>query len=337
MISVIVPVYKVEKYLDRCILSLVNQTYTDLEIILVDDGSPDNCPQKCEEWVKKDNRIKVIHKKNEGLGYARNTGMEIATGEWITFVDSDDYVHLFTYELCMKKLLKSQADVCFFSSTTVIHDRKLENKFIFPNTLEGDEIRKELLPKCFGRYDEDRYDLGSACMGIYKKSLIDENNINFVSERMLISEDNVFITEICYVARKIVFLNEPFYFYCMNDTSLSHSYRADRYEKIVIYYENRLEKIKELNLGNEALTRAGINYWSLVIGCLKQEIKSSKINFKQKIGRIRQICVNEITKKLICKSILKHVNLPQKILLFLMKKRLYYLIYILIKVRYMNE
>ena len=92
-ISVIVPVYKVEGYLDRCVESILAQTFTDFELILVDDGSPDNCPAICDEWAKKDNRIKVIHKQNGGLSEARNVGFAASCGEWIAFIDSDDYVH----------------------------------------------------------------------------------------------------------------------------------------------------------------------------------------------------------------------------------------------------
>ena len=91
-VSVVLPIYNVEQYLERCVNSVVNQTYTNLEIILVDDGSPDNCPQMCEDWKKRDSRIKVVHKKNAGLGMARNSGIEVATGEYICFFDSDDYV-----------------------------------------------------------------------------------------------------------------------------------------------------------------------------------------------------------------------------------------------------
>ena len=92
LISVIVPIYKVEKYLNNCIESIVCQTYKNLEIILVDDGSPDKCPQICDEWKKKDNRIKVIHKKNGGLSDARNAGIDIASGEYYAFIDSDDKI-----------------------------------------------------------------------------------------------------------------------------------------------------------------------------------------------------------------------------------------------------
>jgi len=92
LISVIIPVYKVEKYIDKCIKSILNQTYTNLEIILVDDGSPDNCGQICDDYAQKHNRIKVIHKTNGGQAEARNYGLNIAKGKYVTFLDSDDYV-----------------------------------------------------------------------------------------------------------------------------------------------------------------------------------------------------------------------------------------------------
>jgi len=96
--SLIIPIYKVEKYLDKCVQSIINQTYSNIEVILVDDGSPDNCPWMCEEYEKKDTRIKVIHKKNGGLSDARNKGMSLATGKYIIFVDADDYIALDTCE-----------------------------------------------------------------------------------------------------------------------------------------------------------------------------------------------------------------------------------------------
>lgn len=101
-VSIVVPVYKVEQYLDRCVNSIICQTYKKLEIILVDDGSPDECPKMCEKWAKKDSRVKVIHKKNGGLSDARNKGIDIATGEYLLFVDSDDYLEL---DACEKWLM----------------------------------------------------------------------------------------------------------------------------------------------------------------------------------------------------------------------------------------
>ena len=114
-ISVIIPVYKVEKYLSYCVNSVINQTYTNLEIILVDDGSPDNCPKMCDELAKTDKRIKVLHKQNGGLSSARNAGIDIATGEYISFVDSDDTINPQTLEILHKLIKDDNADISMSS------------------------------------------------------------------------------------------------------------------------------------------------------------------------------------------------------------------------------
>lgn len=111
LISIIIPIYKVEKYLDKCIKSVVNQTYRNLEIILVDDGSPDDCPHICDEWKKKDSRIEVIHKANGGLSDARNAGIEVAKGDYIGFVDSDDYIEKEMYQQLYEAIKSENADL----------------------------------------------------------------------------------------------------------------------------------------------------------------------------------------------------------------------------------
>lgn len=122
-ISVIVPVYNVEKYLDKCILSVINQTYKDLEIILVDDGSPDRCPEICDEWAKKDSRIKVIHKENGGQGTARNMALDICTGDYVIFVDSDDYIKNDMISSMVSALGKKKYDLvlCGYAVDNCLH------------------------------------------------------------------------------------------------------------------------------------------------------------------------------------------------------------------------
>ena len=119
LISVIVPIYNVEEYLNRCVESIVYQTYQNLEIILVDDGSPDNCSHMCDCWAGKDNRIKVIHKENGGLSDARNAGMKIATGEYISFIDSDDWIDRKTFSLVMEKIIATKAQIGAFNIISV--------------------------------------------------------------------------------------------------------------------------------------------------------------------------------------------------------------------------
>lgn len=124
LISVIVPVYKVESYLNRCIESIVSQTYNNLEIILVDDGSPDNCPVICEDWRKRDHRIRVVHKKNGGLSDARNAGMKVASGDYIGFVDSDDWIAPKMYEKLLEAINRDGSDIAACSVKMVWQDDK---------------------------------------------------------------------------------------------------------------------------------------------------------------------------------------------------------------------
>lgn len=122
LISVIVPVYKVEAYLDHCVQSIVDQTYRNLEIILVDDGSPDNCPAMCDAWAKKDCRIKVIHKENGGLSDARNAGMAIAAGEYLSFIDSDDYIAPEMFQLLLDRIKEDGSDIAACGVEMVFED-----------------------------------------------------------------------------------------------------------------------------------------------------------------------------------------------------------------------
>lgn len=122
-ISVIAPVYKVEPYLDKCVSSIVNQTYKNLEIILVDDGSPDNCPAMCDAWAEKDSRIRVIHKTNGGLSDARNAGMAVATGELMAFVDSDDWIAPDMYEYLYQRLAEDNSDIAACGVQMVWEDK----------------------------------------------------------------------------------------------------------------------------------------------------------------------------------------------------------------------
>ena len=158
-ISVIVPVYKVEKYLDRCVESIVNQTYKNLEIILVDDGSPDDCPVMCDAWAKKDERIQVIHKENGGLSSARNAALDISTGEYVCFVDSDDWIDSDMIEVLVRCVSEKKADVamCGFymdysgereSDHVSLGSRVIEGEGIFKAFIL-DEIRPEMCGKLY--------------------------------------------------------------------------------------------------------------------------------------------------------------------------------------------
>lgn len=252
-VSIIVPIYNVEKYLDRCMDSLLNQTLHDIEIIMVDDGSPDNCPMKCDEYAKKDARVKVIHKQNAGLGYARNSGMEVATGEYVAFVDSDDFVDFEMYEKLCSFASSEKLDVAFcgfnyYKGNTII-DKRIE---VEQNTVFScqDVCNKVLLGMLRGLQKQNITDYEmSVWHAIYRRDIIYQNKLNFVSERQYISEDIIFHLDYLPHSQKIGFLPEPLYFYCIHSISLTNVFKEDRFAKECVLYGKIIEMVNEKKLG----------------------------------------------------------------------------------------
>lgn len=184
-ISIIVPVYKVEKYLERCIESILQQTYRNIEIILVDDGSPDNCPEICDKFAKMDKRIQVIHKPNGGVSSARNAGLEAATGEYIGFADSDDWIEKEMYESLLNTILETG------TSVSVCASKKLENGRIIDNyigTNQSTLTKESLLENSFRVVRKKAHSIKpqGIMMKLYKKDLWDDLRFD---ETMPIGED----------------------------------------------------------------------------------------------------------------------------------------------------
>lgn len=214
LISVIVPVYKVEKYLDRCVTSLVNQTYKNLEIILVDDGSPDSCPQMCDAWAKKDDRIKVIHKENRGLSSARNEGLQLALGEYIGFVDSDDWVDVDTYEHLYTILIDNEADF----SAIEMEITKKEKSFLNLRPLCVDILDKNELCNVFFRVT--RKDIKyCVCDKLFKRSLIEDEK--FIEGMRF--EDINYCFRVFKKCSKAVFSNQKKYYWFVNNEGITNN------------------------------------------------------------------------------------------------------------------
>ena len=210
LISVIVPIYNVEKYLARCVDSIVNQTYKNLEIILVDDGSPDRCPQMCDDYAEKDSRIKVVHKKNGGLSDARNAGMVVATGEYISFIDSDDYVSDDFFECLLDVMNKENSDIAECSVVKFYED----NRF--------DEFSDDLSVKTY-----DTQDAMSALIAenqfhqhvwnkLYKTELV--KDIPYAVGKL--NEDEFWTYQVFGRANKVSKLNKTMYYYFQRNSSI---------------------------------------------------------------------------------------------------------------------
>lgn len=210
LISVIVPIYNVEKYLARCVDSIVNQTYKNLEIILVDDGSPDRCPQMCDDYAEKDSRIKVVHKKNGGLSDARNAGIAVATGEYISFIDSDDYVSDDFFECLLDVMNKENSDIAECSVVKFYED----NRF--------DEFSDDLSVKTY-----DTQDAMSALIAenpfhqhvwnkLYKTELV--KDIPYAVGKL--NEDEFWTYRVFGRVNKVARLNKTMYYYFQRSSSI---------------------------------------------------------------------------------------------------------------------
>lgn len=214
IISIIVPVYKVEAYLDRCIKSILDQTFTDFEIILVDDGSPDRCPQMCDEWAGKDPRIRAVHKANGGLSSARNAGLREACGTYVAFVDSDDWIEPEMYRRMYKLLLQNDADACLCE----IRINNGKNKVKASKAVSAVVWdRTQYLDYYFRIHGESsNY---SVCKGLYRLAAL--QGFAFIEGRN--NEDVLASYWFATHFRRVVYTNEVFYNYFKNSSSITNS------------------------------------------------------------------------------------------------------------------
>ncbi len=328
LVTVIIPIYNVEKYLDRCITSIVNQTYRNLEILLIDDGSPDNCPKICDDWAKKDERVRVIHKQNEGLGFARNTGIENASGKFICFFDSDDYIDLNTIEQSVFLAKSSNADVVIFGLNTVDKNNNVIQSFITcsnPNIFSGDEVINNFLPEYIApdpHGDGSRKFYMSSCVSLYSLKMIRDNNFRFVSERKIISEDIYSLIELFSYVKKVAILPEAYYYYCENETSLSHTKRSDRYEKIKYFYLECIKLCKSLGYSDEILKRVSKPYLAYTISALKQECAVFK-DKKELKREIKKIFNDDVLQTVLKQNKGDKVSFTRKTLFFTIRNKMY--------------
>lgn len=242
VISIIVPIYKVEKYLEKCIDSIINQDYKNLEIILVDDGSPDRCHQICDEYAQKDSRIKVIHKENGGLSDARNAGIKVATGEYIAFIDSDDYVTENYISTLLYTIKKYDADISACNYIKLYEGLGIEK--VEPKTNE-DLVMTNIEAM------KDLFTLPSnsdvvAWNKLYKTSLFTQNNIEFPKGKL--HEDNFTTYKLYYYSNKVVFTNVPCYYYLQRkDSIMGKKFNIKRLDILLALKETE-EFVKENNI-----------------------------------------------------------------------------------------
>lgn len=338
LVSVIVPVYKVEKYLDRCILSLVNQTYTIIEIILINDGSPDTCPLICNEWAKKDNRIRVINKENSGLGYARNTGIENAKGKYICFVDSDDYIDKWTIEKSLEYIISTRTEIVCFGYYTDGYDSKIKSMNVprMPKSIyRGIDVQDIFLPELMSTDIATGFTsklMMSSCMALFSMELIQRSQWRFVSEREIISEDSYSLLKLYRYVESVAILSESFYHYCENTSSLTHSFRMDRFMRIKQYYYECIRVCEESKYNSEVRKRLSYIIVAFCIAALKQ-IECADIHYEIKKKELYCIISDNLLQDILSLRIFGKLPITRYLLFLAIRHKQLSVCYILIKMQ----
>ncbi len=284
LISVIIPVYNVEKYIRRCVKSVLNQTYKEIEIILVDDGSTDNSGKICDELEKEDLRIKTIHIKNSGAAKARNVGLDKAKGEYISFIDSDDWILPTFLERLLHECVENNADI----SKCEVIDVKSEQDII-PNVEKKSDVYKpiDVLNKI---YTERKFFNIAIMNKLYNKKIFD--NLRFVEG--IINEDEEILCKIILKANKIVVTNEILYCYFLSEKSVTRSSFRKQNLDIMKCFDSRIQQLQDKEY-KEVLQQTYADYMK-ILGQLYYKVYTSEwedrnkylTEIKDKIKEIRK-------------------------------------------------
>lgn len=346
LISVIVPVYNTEKYLERCIASLRNQTLEDIEIILVDDSSTDSSLEICYKLANEDDRIKVLSKVNEGAGMARNAALAIASGAYIGFVDSDDFIEPEMFETLYSRARKYDSDLVLSGVVFVdgsmfsevgecIRKSYFDVDTQFDNTETLQELRMGIVGAAPEDADDSKYGM-SIWKCLFRHEIIKQNGIVFKSEREMLSEDALFMIDYISCIQKATGIPEAFYNYCRNGDSISKSYNKDRFEKCLVFV-NEVEKRFRKDI-DESEYRIYIHrFWQAMCRVIcSQEImhvSEHKIAYAELKNRLQKICTHPLTVQALREYPIGTLPINQRIFAYAMKYRLYYMLKVMVILR----
>lgn len=249
-VSFILPVYKVEKYLSECVESILAQTYSDFEILLVDDGSPDNCPALCDEWARKDNRIKALHKPNGGLSDARNYGLEHAQGDYVIFVDSDDF---WVNKNCLEHLMSvvdahPECDFIGFNCSYYYQDTNIYKKWVAYDEKLAVPIDKDTAMRSLVASGTLPM---SACLKVISRKLLSDMGLRFI--KGTIAEDIPWFIDLLDDSKKCMFVNQYIYAYRQNVAgSITASESPKSTSDLFTIVKNEIKKMDSRNMSKEA-------------------------------------------------------------------------------------
>lgn len=273
LISVVVPVYNVEKYLKKCLDSIIGQTYKNLEIILVDDGSTDESGAICDVYKEKDSRIRVVHQKNQGLSGARNTGINIANGELLGFVDSDDYITENMYERLLEVLLKNDADICICDCECIMEAGEEIIHQEYPK-LEAEALNKEQALQRLDGFSYPYWKYVTAWNKLYRKHLFDELRYPVGKK----NEDEFIAHILISKAERLAVISEPLYMYVQRADSIMGGSQKKKHIDAVYALKERCNFFLERN--NKQLYKAALRMAYLIFKEILCEQKNKGEEFK---------------------------------------------------------
>lgn len=314
-ISIIVPVYNAEKYLHKCLNSILNQELNNIEVIIIDDGSSDNSKKIIQEYQVKDSRVRAIYQSNQGVSATRNKGIRIAKGEYIGFVDADDYIELDMYKKMYQKAEEVKADIVVCNVRDIFHN----NTRISLKLEEGLISVEDIKPKEFLK--EKYFNLGTAVWHkIFRRSLIEESKIRFINYNEVSSEDTIFNLQAMLKAKTIYCIDKPLYNYIIRDDSLTKSNLA---KENMVYrcgnLVNVIHKYCERNIIETGKYIEYITYWQL--------INSLSYVYPKNLKNL-SLAIKEYSRNKLYKSALKKLVLSNSLdIYFINQKKQYSTLY----------
>lgn len=292
LITVIIPVYNVEPYFDRCMSSVLGQTYSNLEIILVDDKSSDRSNEMCLEYERKDSRITVVHGENKGLSGARNSGLDIACGKYVVFIDSDDYIEQTMIENLYNCALETEADTVIGGFRRKIGQKIIIHQNVFAGKIYSDpsDIKNYVLKKMLGTDGIDKIEM-SVWKVLFSMNIIKENNLRFPDKKYL-CEDIIFDFDYYPRSKRVAMCADTGYCYCLNGESLSQAYQKNKFERIKFQTLEMKIRAEQERLDEEAFLRLDYFFIGNVIHHMKTMVANG-IPQKECIREFKNICNDE--------------------------------------------
>ena len=327
-ISIIVPVYDVERYLDKCVQSLKAQTFSNIEIILVDDGSPDSCPALCDQYALEDDRIRVVHKENGGLSSARNAGLEVISGDFFMFVDSDDWLDEKACEVAYVNAIEENADIVMFTYTKEFGDYSVENHTFDKNKIiwEGNEVRNFFHRRLFGLINEelarpqDNDLIVSAWAQLFKADKF--GDVRFVDTQKIGTEDCWYQILVYYKCQKFVYIDKPYYHYLrINETSLTSKHNPHLLDRWMCLYDIMESFIDNNHLGEKYKIALNNRIALSMIGLGLNEVRGNQSVMKAISGG-GKLLENRRLKESVDALDTRLMPLPWKVFFFLCKHKL---------------